>query len=147
MILYLDSSALVKIYVREQGTAEVLRAVAQAQYVGTAQISRVEVPAALMKLSRLRALEPETAQEYLKIFLEQWPDFASLALTNEVTERAIRLILHYPLRGFDAVHLATALAWQDLLGRPVTFATFDKQLWRAAAKTNLLPFPADLAGT
>ena len=144
MILYLDSSALVKIYVREEGTPEVRQAVTQAQYVGTSQITKVEVPSALMKLSRLHILDSGTAQTYLKLFLEQWPDFSSLALTNEVTERALRLVMHYPLRGFDAVHLATALVWQDLIGHQITFATFDKQLWRAAAKTNLSPFPVDI---
>jgi len=43
MICYLDSSALVKLFADEPGTAEVSRAVKEAELVGTVAISRAEV--------------------------------------------------------------------------------------------------------
>ncbi len=49
MICYLDASALVKRYVTEPGSKEVSWAIAEAETVGTAVISRVEVSSALAR--------------------------------------------------------------------------------------------------
>jgi hypothetical protein len=60
--------------------------------------------------------------------------------------RADILAWELDLRGYDAVHLASALLWQDSLGRKVTMATFDRKLWQAAEERGLSPFPEDLPG-
>jgi predicted nucleic acid-binding protein len=57
MILYLDSSAIVKKHVAESGSAEGHEAVEKAEAVGTASISRAEVVAALRKAVRMEVLE------------------------------------------------------------------------------------------
>lgn len=46
--------------------------------------------------------------------------------------RADQLARELGLRGYDAVHLASALVWQDGMGEQTTVATFDHRLWRAA---------------
>jgi len=46
----------------------------------------------------------------------------------------------------DAVHLASAHQLADDLGEPVTFATFDRFLWRAALDTGLVAWPPGLDG-
>jgi predicted nucleic acid-binding protein len=51
------------------------------------------------------------------------------------------------LRGYDAVHLASALLWKEGMGQEVALATFDQQLWEAASQLGLVPFPDDLPGT
>ena len=56
MILYMDSSAIVKQYVAETGSAEIDAAVEKADVVGTASISRAEVVAALRKGVRMGVL-------------------------------------------------------------------------------------------
>jgi hypothetical protein len=48
------------------------------------------------------------------------------------------------LRGYDAIHLAAALEWQDRIGEPITVATFDQDLWRAAREAGLDCFPEAL---
>jgi predicted nucleic acid-binding protein len=45
MILYLDASALVKRYVKEEGSTAVAKAIQEATYVGTAAITRAETVA------------------------------------------------------------------------------------------------------
>jgi predicted nucleic acid-binding protein len=45
------------------------------------------------------------------------------------------------LRGYDAVHLASAAFWQELLDEPVTLATFDRELWNAASGVGLDVWP------
>ena len=47
----------------------------------------------------------------------------------------------FDLRGYDAVHLAAALLWQETIGEPVTLATFDRQLWQAGGRAGLSVWP------
>jgi predicted nucleic acid-binding protein len=49
-------------------------------------------------------------------------------------ERAEALAWEHGLRGYDAVHLASALTWQESVGEQIVLATFDQQLWEAASE-------------
>ena len=61
---------------------------------------------------------------------------------NETTvARAASLAWDHGLRGYDAVHLATALLWRELLDTSVTLATFDRQLWNAASESGFVMWP------
>ena len=57
-LLYVDSSALVKRYVEDEESPAVLARIEQARVVGTALITRVEVPAALKKAVRTGDMDP-----------------------------------------------------------------------------------------
>jgi predicted nucleic acid-binding protein len=146
MILYLDSSALVKRYVAEPGSSEVNDIIAGAELIGTAIISRAEVVAALAKAVRIEALTLAEASVGLKAFRHEWLDFVRVQVTEMVMARADTMAWTHDLRGYDAVQLATAVFWQEAIGAPVTMATFDRHLWRAAEREALLPYPADLEG-
>ncbi len=50
----------------------------------------------------------------------------------------------YGLRGYDAVHLASALYWQESLRQRVVLATFDRELWRAGEAAGLGVWPSSL---
>ena len=144
MILYLDASALVKRYVAEVGSDEVGRAIAEASTVGTALITRAEVAAALARAARVGALTEEEAQAAVGVFRAEWPDLVRVQVTEIVVARADGLAWEHGLRGYDAVHLAAAFLWQEAIGEPVSFSTFDRRLWSAANKVGLIPHPADL---
>src|SRR5260370_40368147 len=144
MILYLDASALVKRYVSEAGSEEVLRRSAEAEAVGTSEISRAEVAAALAKAARLGLLGHEDAQFAHRAFGQEWADFVRLPVSEWVVGRAADLAWEHALRGFDAVQLAAALSWQRALDMPICFATFDRHLWSAATETGLIASPEDL---
>jgi predicted nucleic acid-binding protein len=144
MILYLDASALVKRYVAEAGSAEVGAAISQAAVTGTALVSRAEVAAALGKAVGVDALTQEEALAALQVFRNDWVDLVRIQVTEMVIARADLLAWDHGLRGYDAVQLASALAWQDALGEAVTLATFDKHLWTVAQPVGLVRYPADL---
>ena len=144
MIAYLDASALVKRYVAEAGSAEVLEFIHQAEAVGTAVISRAEVAAALAKASRIQILLRDEAVSALKVFNRDWENLVRLQMTEGLVSRAVSLAWDYGLRGYDAVHLAAALFWQDMLGEPVVTASFDRQLWEAARAAGLTVWPESL---
>lgn len=145
MILYLDASALVKEYlVREPGAEDVADVRREANLVGTSAISRAETAAALAKAVRTKALAYDEALSALRSFRSDWPDLARIQVTDSVLERADTLAWEEGLRGFDAVHLASASAWRDGLGGGVVFAAFDLQLWHVAGRLEFIQFPDDL---
>ena len=146
MIVYLDASALVKRYIRELGTSEIIQMITVAEAVGTSIISRAETAAALSKASRLNVLTQDDAKQAISQFRQEWPNLIRVQVTESVVARADQIAWEYGLRGFDAVHLASALLWHEQLNQEVIFATFDRQLWFAAHNCSLVSFPQDLLG-
>lgn len=143
MIVYLDASALVKRYVDERGSTEVNDLIAKSEVVGTATISRAETAAALAKATRVGALTRDEGEAALQVFYSEWPDLVRLQLTEVVLAQAGSLAWEYSLRGYDAVHLATARFWQSSLGESVVLATYDRQLWEACAAAGLVAWPEE----
>lgn len=141
MIVYLDASALVKRYIAESGSAAVEKLIDQAEALGTSVISRAEVSAALANAVRMNIVARDAAANALKLFAGDWTHFMRLQLTETLAARAASLAWEQGLRGYDAVHLATALVWHETLGQPVLVATFDRQLRRAAQATGLVAWP------
>ncbi len=145
MILYMESSALAKRYLHEPGSAEVDRLVAAAERVGTSIITRVEVTAALARARRQKLLDEEPAARLRALFASHWLSLVRLSLHESAIERADALAWELGLRGYDAVHLASALAWREVIAESPVFATFDKELWRAARAQGMKMWPEDLA--
>ncbi len=146
MICYLDSSALVKLFVDEPGTAEVSRMVKEAQLVGTVAISRAEVIAALAKAVRVGSLSMEDAKSARRRFRTEWLHFLRLQVSDFLIDRAGDLAWTHGLRGYDTVQLAASDIWRESLDAPVSFATFDLKLWKAAEAIGLVPYPHGLPG-
>ena len=144
MIVYLDASALVKRYVAEAGSVEVASLIREAQAIGTAVVSRAEVAAALAKAARVRLVTREAALAALKAFNADWEHLVRLQFSEPLAARAGTLAWEHGLRGYDAVHLATALFWRETLDEAITVATYDRELWRSARASGLAPWPAAL---
>jgi predicted nucleic acid-binding protein len=145
MILYLDTSALVKRYVVESESKDVNGLIQQADSVGSALLTRVEMASALAKAVRLNWVEENNAEMAWLDFLSEWLSFTRLSVTPGLVERAARLAWDYGLRGYDATHFAAALMWQEVLETPVTLATYDRELWLAAKKANMDVWPVGLS--
>lgn len=141
MIAYLDASALVKRHVAERGSRETLEFTARAEVVATSVISRAEVAAALAKAVRAKLLSDAEARDAGRAFAAQWLDIARISVTEALVSRAETLAWDYGLRGYDAVQLASAVGFQESIGTAVRLATFDKQLWGAARRAGIEPWP------
>jgi predicted nucleic acid-binding protein len=144
MILYLDSSALAKRYLAEAGSAEVDRLIGEAELVATSIITRAEISVALARARRQRMLDAETAAQVRALFVSHWESLVRLTLIESTVERADALAWELDLRGYDAVHLATAVQWSESMGEAPLLATYDRELWRAAQTVGLQPWPPGL---
>lgn len=141
MIVYLDASALVKRYVAEAGSADVEALIGEAQAIGTAVISRAEVAAALARAARVGLVAREAGAKALQAFSADWEHLVRLQLGEPLAARAAGLAWEHGLRGYDAVHLASALAWSEALGEAIAVATYDRELWRGARASGLGVWP------
>jgi len=147
LILYADASALVKRYVSEQGSAEVVAVTTDAEAVATTVISRAEVAAALARSVRLGVVDENGGRRAQRRFVHEWPDFVRLPITEALIVRAESVAWEHGLRGYDAVQLASALTWKDSIAADVTLATFDRELWDAAPHAGLRVWPDKLPRT
>lgn len=143
-LLFPDTSALFKRYVEEDESEAVLARIEEASENGAALITRVEVAAALAKAVRDSRMAPADAREAEREFLDDWTVFTRIRLTNSLAVRAGDLTWRHGLRGYDAVQLAAALAWQESAADPaddIEFACFDNHLRRAASAEGLKTWP------
>ena len=141
MILYLDTSALVKRYLIEAGSPEVNQWISMAQPVSTALITRAEMSAAISRAGRLGWISKEQSQHALELFRSEWELLGRLPINEATVRRADVLACQYDLRGYDAIHLACALLYQEGLGESVSLATYDRLLWQAGKATGLTVLP------
>lgn len=144
MIVYRDTSALIKLYVYEVGTTDVDQLLQQADLSGTVVICHVEISATLAKLVRMKSLRRKPAQIVLQHFLRDWPTLIQLQINQPLLIQASTFAWDHSLRGYNAIHLAAAYTWQSLLGETVTFATYDQHLWSVAQSLGMTVFPSSL---
>jgi len=132
-VLYLDSSALAKLYITEPGGQQV-RALAEANRgrLLTSVVTWAEVVSALARSRREERISRQEYQLQRRAFTADWVALHVVSATVPVLAPAERLIERYGLRAYDAIQLCSAL-W---IGRPV-FACFDERLRRAAAVEGL----------
>jgi|SRR5688572_8740948 len=143
-MLYLDTSALVKNYFEEPRSSEVRHCIAGHKLIATSTITRAESAAALAKAVRLGTLREATAKAGHQLFVREWKSYIRIRVTESLVARADGIAWSFGLRGYDAMHLAAALEWHDRMGKAITVATFDQELWRAAGDAGLDRFPPAL---
>jgi len=140
VILYLDTSALVKLYVEEAGSIAVSAAVHRATAVATARITYAEARAAFARHRRAGGLTPAELRRVVHQLDEEWGQYSTVEITDAVVRRAGALAERHALRAYDAVQLAAALDMR-LAGASIEFSSFDERLNRAARRERLRMSP------
>ncbi len=136
-MIYWDTSALVKQFVGEAGSEQALALRAEDTPHATALITYPETFSALRRRVRERFLSEARYREVIDHFLRDWPAFVRVRLDEDVMEQAGNLIERHPLRAIDAIHLASALHLQQLVGEPSLVVSADQQLLEAATAEHL----------
>ncbi len=115
MICYLDTSALVKIYVAEEGSPIVKENINLVTLVATSKVAYPEARAAFARAQRKEILTDEKYRKVIDNFNAEWPSYYILELTDRVCYLAGTLAEKHSLRGFDSIHLASAMLLGDIL--------------------------------
>ncbi len=90
---------------------------------------------------RMNLISERDGQAALKAWEQDREELLWIQLPQNTAQQAGQLALQDGLRGYDAIHLATALWWQANLGQELVVATYDRELWRAAKAHGLSVFP------
>jgi predicted nucleic acid-binding protein len=124
-MLFVDSSALVKRYVKETGTPLVLELMsADREWVASA-LAQTETDVTLCHLE----LDDETTAVVRRSLADDWERFRVVPVDAACLFRAAEIACAQKVRTLDAIHLAAV----DRLPQPVTFLTFDRRQASAAA--------------
>ncbi len=127
MILFLDSSALVKIYIQEPESGLVLEAVKQAKAVAVSTFALPEAISVFNRHAEKSILTKVEAQQAFAELLLDWENLDRYTLENHIAKEAGSLAQSRGLRGADAVQLATAAAVAREQ-RGVRLLAFDQKL-------------------
>ena len=136
-MIYLDTSAVIKRFVEEKGSSFVQSMVVSGEAVATAKIAYAEVFSGLTRKMREGNLAKVHYDLACRQFETDWHAYIRVELNDDLLFLARDLIRRHALRGFDAVHLASALVLKDAMDEEVTFAAADRRLLRAAAAEGL----------
>jgi len=135
MILYLDTSSLVKLYIEEDHSQIVHKWVADAEIVATSRVAFPEMMSALARRHHQGDLNDVNMKKVTDAFKKQWAQVVAVDLNEK---RAGQLAISHRLRGFDAVHLDAALTLRNENNDiELYFSAFDNRLNKAASNEDL----------
>jgi predicted nucleic acid-binding protein len=128
VIAYLDTSALLRVVLREAGALDDLRT-----YEGliSSELIAVESARTIDRLRSEGALTMDEAAERIGL-VNEWLEAVDLVLLRPPVLSRASEPMPMPLGTLDALHLATALIWRDRLGPLPQLLTHDAGLGAAA---------------
>ncbi len=140
---YFDSSALVKRYFIEEGSVWVQnRCNELTRTIVFAEIGRVEIAAAFAgKLRGGFINQTEYQQAITDLAMDCQQQYFLILIKSSRIDEAVALTKRHKLRGYDAVHLACALHYNQVLLQngisSLVFVTADIELLQAAKAEGL----------
>jgi uncharacterized protein len=137
LTLYLDASALVKAFLSEAGSDDVLEALAAEGPVATSRIAFVECHAAFARGRGEGRLTSGQVSAASKALDQRWQDLLVVELDEALSRTAAELTHAHRLRAGDAIHLASALTVAAGAPAGTSFASWDARLWDAASRMGL----------
>lgn len=138
MIVYLDTSAWVKLYVRDDGSKELHKLIRKAQALAASVVAYPEARAAFARLKAEGLTSDAKHQQRLAQLNMDWENMLRVELTPTIVRSAGDLAEVYGLRGFDSIHLASALWLKEKTKTPLQFAVFDQRLKAAAVRAGVV---------
>lgn len=138
---YLETSALVKLYVRESGTERVLALANRTaeNRLAILALSQVELRSAVRRRERNGEIPPLVATQLLETFKRHVEArFVCQIVTNFVIDVASVLVDRHALRAYDSVQLAGYVALRGSTGTDVpVFVSSDQALLTAARQEGI----------
>ena len=132
MILFCDTSALVKLYILEDSSREMQTLAGAASAIAVCRIAWAEMMAALARRAREFPKDADAIEVVRKRLRTDWARYVVVEVTQALVELAGEYADTFALRGYDSVQLAAARTLQDMAGEEIQFACFDTRMGKAA---------------
>jgi predicted nucleic acid-binding protein len=139
-MIYLDSSALVKRYIEEDGSDKVNALLEERSVAAASRLAYPEILAAITRRHKAKEIETGAFERIKKAFKFDWASFVVVEFHKEVFQFIDEIIIKYALKGADSVHLASALWLKKAMKEDVVFVASDLELIKAAKAEKLQIF-------
>jgi len=136
-MIYFDSSALVKRYLKEAGPESVNAILLSEKVIVTSKLAYPEILSAFMRKYRAGELARKSLRSVIDQFETDWNHFFIIEFHDDLFSTIKALIQKYPLKGADTVHLSSALWLKQTAREDVKFVASDLNLIKAAESENL----------
>jgi len=139
-LFFFDTSALVKFYIRESGTDQLIRLAEGADHrFVVLSLAQVEFRSAIRKRERMREIDANLATDLIALFEDHFQTlFDSQSIDATIFSGAKLLVDRHALRAYDAMQLAGCLELKRSVGEQApTFVCADRDLLRAAESEGL----------
>ena len=132
MILFFDTSALLKLYIVEAGSEALKARVVEAEAVAVCRVAWAEAYTALSRRAREVPGDAPVIEQAKAALAQDWPRFVVMEVDQALVERAGNYADTFALRGYDSIQLAAAFEAGRIAQSPICFACFDARLNKAA---------------
>jgi len=134
VIAYFDTSAFVPMLVAEPTSEVCKRLWEDADAVATSRLLYVEACAAVAQALRMGRLTDPEHRSAVRLLDELWDAFEVVEADEFTTKRAARIARVFELRGYDAMHCASAEQFAD---DDFVVASGDRRLLEVCARLSL----------
>lgn len=138
MIVYLDTSSLVKLYVEETGSEKIRDIAYNATVIATSKVAYAEARAAFARKQKEDGFSINTLRKIVEDLNRDWESYFVVEITDGLIRSAGDIAEKHLLRGFDSIHLASAINLKDKTGAEIYFSSNDAKLNRAAEKEKIV---------
>lgn len=136
-MIYLDSSALVKRYLKEAGTEKVKSLSADADIIATSKLTYPEMLSAFKRKYNNKDITKTEFHTATENFEADWDYFLIIEFKDDLLKIIKGLVTRHNLKGADSVHLASALWLKQTIKEHIAFVASDSNLLKAARAEKL----------
>jgi predicted nucleic acid-binding protein len=134
MICYFDTSAFVPLLINEPGRPRAIELREKADWLVASQLLYVEAAGALAQARRMGRLDDDKHARALDMLEAVHEEFEIVEISEALVRRGAVLTREFGLRGYDAMHCATA---ERLAVPEFVFASGDKKLLYACEQLGM----------
>jgi len=138
MNLFLDTSAIVKIYHQEKGTgkfSKYLEGISEELFLTTSDITKIELHSALLKKYREKEISKKNLSEVFQLFDKDFQKFNIIVVDRIIKNIALFVLdsmgIKYGIRTLDSLQLASAVFFNNY-SKIDFFVSSDKKLLNIA---------------
>jgi len=132
VILFCDTSALIKLLIDEPGSDQMRQASSLAMAIAVCRITWAEAMAGMARRCREDPISADDIDQARERLIQTWEAFTIVEVSQELVEAAGRFADGFALRGYASVQLAAAHQLHTTTNQSLTFASYDRRLNQAA---------------
>lgn len=133
---YFDTSTWLKLYVRERGSEEA-RDLAREHQSFSSAILLIECLSALSQKWLAGEIGGKGLNRLIKMIKTDINSLEIIHITDTVLDKAQEIVLQRPARPMDAIHIASALTFQEMADVSFVFITSDRKQYDVAMEMGL----------